>query len=218
MRDTRKPLVPHRPGKARKKIRRVLAACSAVVMLSAGGLPAQEEKQVELVPVLKINKELDRRTAVKPSKIPGGGNGLYAAVAINKDEVIGELGGQLRTEEDYPDGNSYIASIAECAWEEAHPYRYLDGKHYGANVSRINFAPSKINGRETGLQNAALVQLCTYPFVVFTALRDIAPGEEIWASYGPHYDYDRFMFEPAVRDFFCGLLKIDCREEYEYEP
>lgn len=56
MRVIRKPLVPHRPGKARKKIRRVLAACSAVVMLSAGGLPAQEEKPVELVPVLKINK------------------------------------------------------------------------------------------------------------------------------------------------------------------
>lgn len=188
-----------------------------LLVLYGDALPA-EEKPVELVPVLKVNTELDHRTEIKPSKIPGSGNGLFAKVAFKKDEVIGELGGQLRTEEDYPDGNYYIASIPECAWEEAHPFRYLDGKHYGANVSRINFAPSKINGKETGFQNAALVQLCTYPFVVFSALRDIEPGEELWASYGPHYDYDRFMKEPAVRDFFCGLLKIDCREKYEYEP
>jgi SET domain-containing protein len=196
----------------------LIAACLAALFIARSDLLAAEDKPVKLVPVLKINTELDRRTAIKPSKIPGGGDGLYAAVAITKDEVIGELGGQLRTEEDYPDGNYYIASIAECAWEEAHPYRYLDGKHFGANVSRINFAPSKINGKETGFQNAALIQLCTYPFVVFSALRDIAPGEELWASYGPNYDYDRFMKEPEVRDFFCGLLKIDCREKYEYEP
>ena len=185
--------------------------------ISAIDLPAAEENPVKLVPVLKINTDLDRRTVIKPSRIPGGGNGLFAAVAIKKDEVIGELGGQLRTEEDYPPGNYYVASIPECAWEETYPYRYLDTKHFGANVSRINFAPTKINGIETGFQNSALIQLCEYPYVIFRATRDIAPGEEIWASYGRHYDYS-FMAANEVRDFFCGILKIDCGEGYTFEP
>jgi SET domain-containing protein len=201
-----------------KKISRLFTALLVALLISASGLPAAEEKPVKLVPVLKINTDLDRRTVVKPSKIPGGGNGLFAVVAIKKDEVIGELGGQLRTEEDYPAGNYYLASIPECAWEETHPYRYLDAKHFGANVSRINFAPKKINGTETGFQNSALAQLCNYPYIVFFALRDIEPGEEIWSSYGPLYDYDSFMNATEVRDFFCGLSKIDCREKFEYDP
>src|SRR5918992_3826260 len=175
------------------------------------------EKPVKLVPVLKIDKELDKRTVIKPSTIPNGGDGLYALVPIKKGEVIGELGGQLRTEEDYPSGNHYMATILECAWEETKPYKYLDAKHFGANVSRINFAPSKINDIETHFQNAAIERLCTYPCFVFVAVRDITPGEEIWSSYGPNYDYDRFMYNPEVRDFFCGLAKIDCRNKYTYE-
>ena len=179
---------------------------------------AEEEKPPRLVPILKIDEELDKRTVIKPSLIPGGGNGLYAAVNIKQGDVIGMLGGQLRSDEDYPPGNYYLASIPECAWEETKPYKYLDSKHFGAHVSRINFAPKKINGIETGLQNSALRQLCNYPYVIFVALRDIAPGTEIWASYGPHYHYDQFMYEPAVKDFFCSQAKIDCREQYSFEP
>ena len=146
---------------------------------------AEEEKPPRLVPVLKIDEDLDKRTVIKPSLIPGAGNGLYAAVAIKQGDVIGMLGGQLRTDEDYPPGNYYLASIPECAWEETKPYKYLDSKYFGAHVSRINFAPKTINGVETGFQNAALRQLCNYPYVIFVALRDIEPGKEIWASYGP---------------------------------
>jgi len=179
---------------------------------------AEEEKPPQLVPVLKIDQDLDKRTVIKPSQIPGAGDGLYAAVAIKEGDVIGMLGGQLRTDEDYPAGNYYLASIPECAWEETKPYKYLDSKHFGAHVSRINFAPLKINGIETGFQNAALRQLCNYPYVIFVALRDLEPGQEIWASYGPYYHYDQFMYEPAVKEFFCNLAKIDCRESYSFEP
>jgi SET domain-containing protein len=175
------------------------------------------EKPVKMVPVLKINKELDKRTVIKPSAIPNGGDGLYALVPIKKGEVIGELGGQLRTDEDYPAGNHYMATILECAWEETKPYKYLDAKHFGAHVSRINFAPSKINAIDTHFQNAGIERLCSYPYFVFVALRDIEPGTEIWSSYGPNYDYDRFMYTPEVRDFFCGLAKIDCRKNYSYQ-
>jgi SET domain-containing protein len=190
---------------------------AALLVLSVPSFSLSAEEPAKLVPVLKINTELDKRTAIKPSKIPGAGNGLYAQVPIKKGEVIGELGGQLRTDEDYPPGNYYMASIPRCAWEETQPYRYLDSKHFGAHVSRINFAPKAINGVETRFQNSALVQLCEYPYVIFRALRDIAPGEEIWTSYGPNYDYS-FMASAEVRDFFCGLVKMDCSEGYAFEP
>ena len=166
-------------------------------------------------PLLKINKELDKRTVIKKSLIPGSGNGLFAVVKIKKGEVIGHLGGRLL--EEYPQGNHYVGALIECAQKEAHPYKYLDSKDNGANVSRINFAPSKINGIDTHFQNAGIKRLCKHPYFEFVALKDIAAGEEIWSSYGPNYDYERFMRIPEVRDFFCGLLKTDCREKYTYE-
>ncbi len=199
----------------------VSSLCSLILTwtLSLAVVRADEEDQPpRLVPILKIDEGLDKRTAIKPSLIPGGGNGLYAAAAIPQGDVIGMLGGQLRTDEDYPAGNYYLASIPECAWEETKPYKYLDAKHFGAHVSRINFAPKTINGIEAGLQNAALRQLCNYPYVIFVALRDIEVDTEIWSSYGPYYPYDQFMYEPAVREFFCNQAKIDCRENYSFEP
>jgi SET domain-containing protein len=167
-------------------------------------------------PLLKINKEYDKRTVIKKSTIPGAGNGLFAVVKIKKDDVIGELGGRLIPDNDPSRGNHYIASLPECAWQETHPYKYLDSKDYGANVSRINFAPSKINDKDTNFQNAAIKQLCQRPYFIFVASKDIEPGTEIWSSYGEHYDYDKFMKIAQVRDFFCGLLKMNCRQKYTY--
>jgi len=180
---------------------------------SAAVWPA--EVSVKAGPLLKINKELEKRTAIKPSRIPGSGNGLFAVVKIKKGEEIGDLGGRLL--EEFPQGNHYVGALMDCALKEAHPYKYLDAKDRGANVSRINFAPSKINGIDTNFQNAAIKRLCKAPYFQFVALQDIEPGAEIWSSYGPNYDYERFMKIPEVRDFFCGLLKTDCREKYSYE-
>ena len=166
--------------------------------------------------ILKINKEYEKRTVIKKSLIPNAGNGLFAVVKIIKGEVIGELGGRLVTEHDYSRGNHYIAAIPECAWEKTRPYKYIDSKDYGAHVSRINFAPREINGIETHFQNARIKQICRSPYFTFVALKDIEPGTEIWSSYGPHYEYDTFMKAPEVRDFFCGLLKMNCREKFVY--
>lgn len=170
----------------------------------------------EQAPLLKINKEYDKRTVIKKSTIPGAGNGLFAVVKIKKEDVIGELGGRLIPDNDPSRGNHYIASLPECAWQETHPYKYLDSKDYGANVSRINFAPSKINDKDTNFQNAAIKQLCERPYFIFVALKDIEPGTEIWSSYGPHYEYDKFMKIAQVRDFFCGLMKMNCHDKYTY--
>lgn len=174
------------------------------------------QKLVQETAILKINKEYDKRTVIKKSTIPNAGNGLFAAVRIKKGEVIGELGGRLVSDNDPARGNHYIAAIPQCAWEETHPYKYIDSKDHGAHVSRINFAPSEINGIETNFQNATIKQICHPPYFVFVALRDIEPGAEIWSSYGPNYEYDEFMSAPEVRDFFCSLLKMDCGEKFTY--
>jgi hypothetical protein len=172
--------------------------------------PAQE------ISLVKINREYEKQTVVQPSRIPNAGNGLFAAIKIKKGDVIGELGGRLVPDGDESLGNHYIASIPECAWEKTNPYKYINAKEHAGHVSRINFAPSEINGVKTNLQNAAIKQICESPYFLFVALRDIEPGEEIWSSYGPDYEYSNFMGHLEVRDFFCGLLKIDCSEEYTF--
>lgn len=200
-----------------------LAAALAILVLgSPPELAAQQPKGAagETV-LLDVDKALDKRTQIKPSLIPGAGNGLFALTRIAKGETIGELGGRLVTETEYYSGtmrdNHYIAALDECAFEAAYPFKYIDAREHGAPVSRINTAPREINGIETGFQNAQLTRLCKQPYIIFVALQDIEPGQEIWASYGPSYDYERFMYEPAVREFFCGRLKIDCKVEYTYE-
>jgi SET domain-containing protein len=190
----------------------------AVILVPGSVAQLAAEPQSKDMPLLKTNKEYDKRTVIKKSLIPTAGNGLFASVKIIKGEVIGELGGRLVTEGDYPHGNHYMAAIPECAWKKAQPYKYIDSKDYGAHVSRINFAPREINGVETHFQNAAIKQICRSPYFTFVALKDIEPGQEIWSSYGPHYEYEKFMKFPEIRDFFCGLLKIDCHKEFVYSP
>ena len=185
-------------------------------LVASGGALAYAQPSPQEIKIVKVNKEYDKRTFIKPSTIPNAGNGLFAGVKIKKGDVIGELGGRLVTPEDYPQANHYIASIPECAWKETEPYKYIDAKDHGAHVSRINFAPSNINGMETNFQNATIKQICQHPYFIFLALADIEPGTEIWASYGPDYEYEPFMTAPEVQSFFCGLLKIDCSETFTY--
>jgi SET domain-containing protein len=188
----------------------------AILWIASSFAVVRAQQPAKEIVLLKINKEHDKRTVIKPSAIPNAGNGLFARVRIKEGEVIGELGGQLVSDDNYPEDSFYIAAIPECAWEKAHPYKYIDSKEHGANVSRINFAPSEINGAKTGFQNAAIRQLCEAPYFVFVAVKDIEAGAEIWSSYGDDYGYDSFMKLPEVRDFFCGLLKLNCREEFTY--
>ena len=141
-----------------------------VIFLTVSLVSSSSVLPAEQAPLLKINKEYDKRTVIEKSKIPGAGNGLFAVVKIKKEGVIGELGGRLIPDNDPSRGNHYIASIPVCAWQETHPYKYLDSKDSGANVSRINFAPSKINDKDTNFQNAAIKQLCQRPYFIFVAV------------------------------------------------
>jgi SET domain-containing protein len=192
----------------------ILLGFTAAVLHSHALRAAESSRQQ--IALLKIDQAYERKTVIKKSTIPNAGNGLFALARIKKGEIIGELGGRLVPDDDPALGNHYIAAIAECAWKESHPYKYIDSKEYGGHVSRINFAPSQINGIDTNFQAAAIKQLCHRPYFIFVASRDIEPGTEIWSSYGPHYDYDNFMRSAEVRNYFCGLSKIDCRKKFSY--
>lgn len=161
---------------------------------------------------------LDVKTTVAPSRIPGAGNGLFAAVPIKKGEIIAEMGGKLVFHARFPQAErGYLFAAPPCAKWDLWPYDALDGRVHGGHASKINFAPRTLNGRETGFQNARGYTMCRRPYVAFHATRDLAPGEEILTSYGPMYDYD-FMDFPAVRDHFCRLLGEDCSTRYTWEP
>lgn len=193
------------------------AGCAALLLLLCGAASLARTPGTR-GPVLHADPRYDLRTEIAPSAIPGAGNGLFARTKIREGEIIGELGGELIDEPDLDNPSAYLAGLAECPSIMATPYRYLDSKVHGGHASRINFAPRTINGVATNLQNARIDRLCHGPYVLFVATRDIEPGEEVWASYGPHYNYERFMYVPAVRDFFCGLVHMDCRETFEFEP
>lgn len=199
-----------------KKPKYLFIAFLAPIFLASVWLLLYAKKTAQEVALVKINADYEKRTVIRQSTIPNAGSGLFAVTKIKEGEVIGELGGRLLSEDGYPEDNHYIASIPECAWEKTRPYKYIDSRDHSGNVSRINFAPSEINGWQTHFQNAAIRQICDHPYVIFVALKDIAPGEEIWSTYGPHYEYDKFMTVPEVRDFFCALSRIDCREEFTY--
>lgn len=201
-----------------KKTYQVLIPLLITIFVSGDVSCLYAEQSERPIKVLAINREYDKKTVIKPSQIPNAGNGLFALVKIARGEVIGELGGELISDDNYPKNTSYLASIPECAQDKTYPYKYLDSREHGANVSRINFAPSKINDIETGFQNAYIEQLCDAPYFIFLALDDIEPGTEIWSSYGDYYNYSSFMYSNEIMDFFCSLLMIDCLERFKYEP
>jgi hypothetical protein len=197
-----------------RRLQGLAIVLSIAISLAPGGLGLAAEQSSQKIVILNINRDYDNRTVIKQSTIPNAGNGLFAVVRIKKGKVIGELGGYL-VRANHVD-NGYLAEIPQCARKSTRPYALIDSEAHGGNVSRINFAPSKINGQKTNFQNAEIDEICKPPFVLFVASRDIDPGEEIWAGYGPSYNYDKFMRTPEVRDFFCGLQKIDCRKKFTY--
>jgi hypothetical protein len=189
------------------------AAASALLIASIG---CASTTGARVSSVVRADPRYEAKTVVRPSRIPHGGNGLFALEKFKSGETIGVYGGRLVTDEDCPKDESYVVILDDCALEKAKPYKYLDGKGSDAHVTRANFAPFAINGKETHLQNARLDTICDYPYVVYIATRDIEPGEEIWTSYGDEYDYDRFMGDKEIQRFFCDLAKLDCSSGFSF--
>lgn len=161
---------------------------------------------------------VDAKTRVAPSRIPGAGDGLFAAAAIKRGERVAELGGELVFEARIPRADrGYIFAAPACAKADLWPFDALDARRVGGRGSKINFAPRQLNGADTGFQNARGREMCQRPYIYFEATRDIAEGEEILTSYGPDYDY-AFMDFPDVRAHFCKEAGADCSERYGWKP
>ncbi len=165
---------------------------------------------------LPLEPSLDALTEVKPSRTPGAGLGLFARAPIAAGGVIGHSGGRLMKGKDVTD-SSDLVKLEPCAADRLVPFRYVDGLQGGGQVIRINFAPKTVNGVQTHLQNAAIDTICDPPYVVFRAIADIRPGQEILTSYGSTY-HDDFMEFPDVRAHFCKDVGGDCSKGFAFEP
>jgi len=158
---------------------------------------------------------------VKPSLIPKAGEGVFAKKKIPKGMLIGYYIGEFLTMEKARElykknEHHYFFGTPECAKKPETPYIDGDRDHY---VSKVNFAPSKINGQEVDMINVYFKKFCKEPYVRLFALRDIEAGEELYVSYGSDYEYF-FMKFPEVIQFFLDKAKIKMEnlEEFTFEP
>jgi hypothetical protein len=167
---------------------------------------------------LDADLRYDEGTRIAPSRIPGAGDGLYAGRDYDAGEIISEMGGRLVFYRDSrPGERGYLYSPPRCARFDVWPFDAVDGTTRGGRAWKVNFAPRRINGHDTGFLNTTGRYRCERPYVVYETTRPVRTGEEFLVSYGPDYDYD-FMKRPEVRDHFCREAGLDCSERFDWEP
>ncbi len=155
---------------------------------------------------------------IRPSLIPGAGEGLFAKVDIPAGTFIGPYSGRYVTPEesdamqDTKEGE-YLFFLPECAGVELYDSIAGDMDDY---VSKVNYAPAIINRQPTRLQNVSFQNACSEPYVRLFATRAIRADEELYVDYGPDYDY-AFMEIPAVQDFFLQVTGIEKQETFAWE-
>ena len=143
----------------------------------------------------------EKNLAVRTSRIPHAGNGVFTNAAIPKGSDLGAYTGEFITDEEYQrrlEANrwQYMMGLLDCVKPQTGGITTIDGIK-GNVFTRMNYAPPEF-------QNVKFEKICAAPFVKIVALRDIAAGEELWVDYGPRYRYD-FMDDPAVIAFFADL-------------
>ena len=153
---------------------------------------------------------------VRRSNIPTAGEGLFASSDIAADTYLGDYMGQYLTEpevEVLPEYES--AYLFELPRHARTTYGSIAGDplHY---VSKVNFAPSEINGEDTNLQNIEWEIFCDEPYVRLYSTREITAGEELYVDYGPSYGYE-FMAHPRVQEFFLALIGTTSEEGFVFE-
>lgn len=158
---------------------------------------------------------------VKKSLVPGAGEGVFAKKKISKGMLIGYYLGEFLSMEEArvlykKNEHHYFFGTPECAKKPETPYIDGDREHY---VSKVNFAPAKMNGKEVNFINVYFKKFCQDPYVRLFAARNIEPGEELYVSYGSDYEYF-FMKEPDVIQFFLdkAKMKMENIEEFSFDP
>ncbi len=156
------------------------------------------------------------RVEVRTSNIPTAGDGLFAKVDIAAETYIGDYTGRYLTEDEVetlPEFESAYLMEFPSFVGTAYDCIAGDTQHY---VSKVNFAPSRLNGQDTNLQNVRWESFCTEPYVRLYSTRDITAGEELYVDYGPSYAYG-FMELPAVQAFFSASIGASPEDGFVFE-
>ena len=167
---------------------------------------------------LRANTPHPELVEVRPSLIPGAGQGLFAKVDLPIGTYLGDYTGRYITpdETDAEQGThagAYIFFIPPCAKVEEYDAILGDPEHY---VSKVNYAPAKINGQDTHLQNVRFDLMCNEPYVRLYTIRPVAAHAELYADYGADYDY-HFMADPQVQEFLLRTANIEPSEEFTWD-
>lgn len=112
---------------------------------------------------------------VGPSTIPGAGLGLFARVPIGLEETIGYYTGEVITLEELEQGR--YAGSSYLLWVTSR--HIVVGEGPKANYTRY------INHSEE--PNAFLIVSTRWKTARLEAVREIAPGEEIFFHYGEEF-------------------------------
>ncbi|MGB0744191.1 MAG: SET domain-containing protein-lysine N-methyltransferase [Opitutales bacterium] len=112
---------------------------------------------------------------VRPSLIKGAGMGLFAKVRISEDDTIGYYTGEVIDEEAFHDPARPFSAYVLWVTRK----HIIIGEGPKANYTRF------INHSDE--PNTFLVVSNRWKTARFEALREIAPGEEIFFNYGEDY-------------------------------
>ncbi len=153
------------------------------------------------IPLAHGQSAYEQHLEIRTSRVPHAGNGVFTTAAIPNGACLGAYTGEFISEDEYlrrvkADQWQYMMGLLDCAKPHTGGITTIDGIR-GNVFTRMNYAPAEF-------QNVKFQKICEPPFVKIVALRDIAPGEELWVDYGPNYRYD-FMKDEAVLKFFADL-------------
>ena len=130
-------------------------------------------------PFLELMALLEKFLVVKPSTLPGAGDGLFTKIFIAKGTRIVEYKGRICTWKDveHDHDNGYIYTISDD--------HVIDAKNHKKALARYANDARGIS-RLKGISNN-----CDYvndgDKVYIEAKKDIEPGSEILVSYGKEY-------------------------------
>jgi SET domain-containing protein len=128
-----------------------------------------------LPPMALLEKELE----VKPSSLPGTGQGLFTKTAIPKDSYIIEYKGRITTWAEAKDDwqNVYLYTV--------NAKHVIDARYQKKSLGRYVNDAAGLTRIKGITNNARFVNEGTRVFIV--AAKNIKAGEEILVSYGKGY-------------------------------
>ncbi len=158
--------------------------------------------------MIKI-EETDERFEIRNSGVPGAGHGLFASELIKKGDYL-EVVGVMVDVADMSHVCTKFANYYKLPAEPESEFRHaVIPLGYGALVRRAN-SPEKQNVELTHLPSGVEMKSENAGRVVYAAIKDIYPGEEVLSDYGSSFpsNDDLARWKQLLEINFYGLKKI----------